>query len=131
MFDNCINLTSIPKINNCKPNSMQYLFSNCNRLRYLPEDIATWFDWSYLDSLTSQYSGYSGNSFNGCKSLRSIPMNFLAHGNPVANYSTSIYYRGFYNCYALDELVNLPNPHYNAKWTSNSFNQSFDYCSRL
>ena len=131
MFDNCINLTSIPKINNCKPNSMQYFFSNCNRLRYLPDDIATWFDWSYLDSLTSQYSGYSGNSFNGCKSLRSIPMNFLAHGNPVANYSTSIYYRGFYNCYALDELVNLPVPHYNATWTSNSFNQSFEYCSRL
>lgn len=131
MFSDCSNLTSIPKINNCKPNSMEYFFQECSGLRYLPDDIATWFDWSYLDSLTSDYAGCRDNSFQNCYSLRSIPMDFLAHGNPVGHYSRSIYYRGVYNCYALDELVNLPVPHYNATWTRNSFNQSFDRCSRL
>ena len=131
MFSGCGNLTSIPKINNCKPNYMDYFFSRCYRLRYLPDDIATWFDWSYLDSLTSQYEGSRNNSFSFCYSLRSVPMDFLAHGNPVANYNYSIYYQEFQNCYALDELVNLPNPHYNATWTNNGFLWMVSYCSRL
>ena len=84
-----------------------------------------------MDSLTSPYSGSSSSSFYGCSSLRSIPMDFLAHGNPVVYYNYSIYNYGFYNCYALDELVNLPNPHHNATWTSNSFYNSFSNCDRL
>ena len=131
MFNNCSNITSIPKINNCKPNSMQYFFNYCSCLRYLPDDIATWFDWSYLDSLTSSWSGNRANLFSSCSSLRSIPMDFLAHGNPVVTYSYSIYYSGFAHCYVLDELVNLPVPHYNATWTSNSFYYTFNSCSRL
>lgn len=130
-FNACPNLTSIPKINNCKPTSMENLFAECQRLRYLPDDIATWFDWSYLDNLTSRWSGSRKNCFNMCYSLRSIPMDFLAHGNPVCNYNYSIYYAGFSYCNALDELVNLPNPHYNATWTSNAFSNSFISCSRL
>ena len=131
MFSDCSNLTSIPTINNCKPSSMRYFFSFCKRLRYLPEDIATWFDWSYLDSLTSEWSGNRDNSFSNCYSLRSVPMNFLSHGNPVGYYGYSIYYYGFSYCYALDEILNLPIPHYNATWTSNAFSYAFDYCSRL
>ena len=131
MFSGCSNLTSIPKINNCKPKSMNYFFSECYSLRYLPDDIATGFDWSYIDSQTSSWSGARESEFNTCFSLRSIPMDFLAHGNPVANYSNSIYSNGFYSCYALDELVNLPNPHYNATWARNAFDVSFDFCSRL
>ena len=131
MFSNSSNLTSIPTINNCKPNSMRYFFSYCHRLRYLPDDIATWFDWSYLDSLTSQYSGSGNTSFSNCRSLRSVPMDFLAHGNPNIYPGYSIYNYGFNNCYVLDELVNLPNPHYNATWTDNAFIYAFSNCSRL
>lgn len=131
MFNGCENLTSIPKINNCKPNSTEYFFQGCKKLRYLPDDIATWFDWSYLDSLTSEYSGERDNAFTSCCSLRSIPMDFLAHGNPIANYYNSIYSYGFQHCYVLDEILNLPNPHYNATWTSNAFYNSFTNCSRL
>ena len=131
MFSYCSILTSIPKINNCKPNSMNYFFSSCYRLRYLPDDIATWFDWSYLDSLTSPYVGSRGNLFYECYSLRSVPMDFLSHGNPIANNGSSIYYYGFYNCYVLDEILNLPNPHYNATWTYNAFLSTFHLCSRL
>lgn len=131
MFSECSNLTSIPKINNCTPTSMENFFNSCKRLRYLPDDIATGFDWSYLDNSTSRWSGSRKNCFNMCYSLRSIPMDFLAHGNPVCNYNYSIYYYGFTYCYALDELVNLPVPHYNATWTDNAFYNSFISCSRL
>ena len=132
MFSSCSNLTSIPKFNNCKPSTMYYLFRTCYRLRYLPEDIATWFDWSYLDSLTSPFADSSrDDSFIGCYSLRSIPMDFLAHGNPVGASNRSIYYHGFQSCHVLDELVNLPIPHYNATWTDNAFSSSFYYCYRL
>lgn len=131
IFSGCRNLTSVPKINNCKPSSMEYFFSSCNKLRYIPEDIATWFDWSYLDSSTSEWTGSRGNSFSHCYSLRHVPMDFLSHGNPVVYSGYSIYYYGFQNCYVLDEILNLPNPHYNATWTSNAFLYTFDYCSRL
>ena len=131
MFSDCYNLTSIPKLNNCKPDSTQSCFSSCQKLRYLPDDIATWFDWSYLDNLTSEWSGSRNGLFSSCVSLRSIPMDFLAHGNPVVYSSYSIYDSVFFNCYVLDELVNLPNPHYNATWTGNAFHTSLYYCSRL
>ena len=58
-------------------------------------------------------------------------MSFLEHGNPVVAYSYCLYYYAFQNCYALDEIINLPNPHYNAAWTSNAFNHTFDSCYRL
>lgn len=130
-FSGCKNLTSVPKINNCNPSTLVSFFSDCERLRYLPDDIATGFDWSYLDNLTSQSSGNTSNLFSSCYSLRSVPMDFLAHGNPVATNTISIYSNAFQNCYVLDELVNLPNPHYNATWPSNAFRNSFKYCSRL
>ena len=131
LFNDCGNLTSVPKINNCATSECNYIFNYCSRLRYLPDDIATWFDWSYIDGLTSQYSGSRCSSFSHCHSLRSVPMSFLAHGNPVATYSYSIYYYGFQDCFVLDELLNLPNPHYNATWTSNAFLYTFTNCDRL
>ena len=131
MFGDCLNITSIPTINNCKPKSMHGVFQECYKLRYLPDDIATWLDWSYLDNVTSEWAGGRSGSFSSCFSLRSIPMDFLAHGNPVSSYSSSIYSNGFTRCNALDELLNLPNPHYNSTWKSNAFSNSFTKCSRL
>ena len=120
MFRDCINLKSIPKINNCVVSSSSYLFNGCRSLRELPSDIETWFDWSYIESLTSGYSGTQSNMFNGCWSLRSVPAGFLNHGNPVANYNYSYFSNAFNSCYVLDELVNMPIP-YTATWTSNAF----------
>lgn len=131
LFNECKNLTSVPKINNCSTSECSYIFNSCWRLRNIPDDIATWFDWSYLDNLTSEWSGIRSYTFNNCYSLRSVPMSFLAHGNPVVYYFYSIYQRLFTDCYALDEILNLPNPHYNATWTNNVFDYTFDNCSRL
>ena len=131
MFYNCENLTSIPKINNSIPGKLNYFFQGCHSLRYLPEDIATWFDWSYVDGLTSQYSGEMTYMFAYCYSLRHVPMDFLAHGNPAIYSGYSIYNTTFFRCYVLDEILNLPIPHYNATWTSNVFNSTFSSCYRL
>lgn len=135
LFMNCQNLISIPKINNCTPNSTSNLFQNCWRLRYLPDNLEDYFDWSYIDSQTSAYSSPRKGQFQTCHSLRSIPMGFLNHGNPVCSNSNSIYYYGFYNCYALDEIIGLPIPHAkstdNTTWTSNAFYYTFNNCSHL
>ena len=69
--------------------------------------------------------------FNNCYSLRFIPMNLIKSGNPYANYNYSYYYDGFYNCYALDELINMPIPYTKTTWTSNAFMDTFRNCHRL
>ena len=69
--------------------------------------------------------------FSGCYSLRSIPMNLIKSGNPYSYNSYSYYPSGFYSCYALDELINLPIPYTKATWTSNAFVNTFYDCYRL
>jgi hypothetical protein len=136
MFSGCFNLLSIPKITHTtfkpKPDSTSSMFSNCTRLRYLPEDIEDYFDWSGMDTATSSsYSKLRLSMFVSCYSLRSIPMGFLNHGNPYSGYSSSIYSKAFVSCYSLDNLIGLPIPHYNANWGSNAFNQTFNACGRV
>jgi hypothetical protein len=131
-FNQCNNLTSIPKINGyCKPSALNDIFANCYRLKNIPENIATWFDWSIIDNSTSAYKGDFSTTFNHCYSLRKIPMSFYAHGNPIGHYGGSIYYGGFQYCYVLDEVIDLPNPHKNVTWTNNAFFYTFHFCSRL
>ncbi|MBR2493499.1 MAG: hypothetical protein IKB64_08615 [Paludibacteraceae bacterium] len=131
IFADATNLKSIPKINGCSAGDMGNMFSGCNMLREIPEDIADWFDWTYIDTLTSSYSGSRGTMFSNCYSLRSFPMEFLTHGNPVAYSSYSIYYMTFFNCRALDEIVGLPFPHLDATFTSNVWHSTFNNCNRL
>ena len=125
----------IPKINSKpKPSNMSYMFQEDYRLRYLPEDIADWFDWSYIDNATSAYSGGKRGLglFRYCSSLRSVPMDFLAHANPyLTGYSSEFHYL-FNACYTLDEIVNLPLPRASdMNWTSDSFPDAFSFCYRL
>ena len=58
-------------------------------------------------------------------------MTLIKSGNPYLRYNNSYYYNGFYNCYSLDELINLPIPYTKAKWTSNAFYDIFRNCHRL
>lgn len=131
MFGGCKNLTNIPTVNNAKLTAADFLFSSCNKIREIPEDIDANWDWSAMDTLTSGYSGNRANTFQNCFSLRKFPMSFLSHGNPYIYYSYSIYSNGFSSCYALDEIVNLPNPHLQTEWTSNAFTSTFNNCHRL
>lgn len=131
MFYNCGKLKLLPKINNIRVSDCSYIFYSCYNLRDIPEDFCNNWDWSYIDSLTSQYSGNRSYTFSYCYSLRKFPMEFLSHGNPVANSGYSIYYYLFYNCCVLDEIIGLPVPHYNVTWTSNAIYNSFFDCYRL
>ena len=57
-------------------------------------------------------------------------MDIFTHGNPVARYNYAIYYGMLWNCYVLDEVVNMPIP-YTAEWTSNATANTIQSCHRL
>lgn len=129
MFQNCSQLMELPKINNCTVETMSNMFFGCYNLRHLPQDIEDWFDWSQMDTATSSYAGDRSATFKNCYSLRSIPVGFLSHANPLITYYYAYWSSGFQDCHSLDELE-LPIP-YTATWTSNSFSSSFVNCFRL
>ena len=125
MFENCYYLTSIGNINNLTPDNMSNLFASCYYLRELPTFVN-------LDMSTMNEGNKKINTmFNHCMSLRSIPEDLLVQlYSGATSYSGSLYYRGFSNCYTLDELRNIPVQRANSM-TSNMFNYTFDYCHRL
>lgn len=124
-------LITVPKINNLYVTTLRSIFQFLKSLREIPDDITNTWDFSVVDNATNAYSYEQNGMFEGCYSLRKYANTLLTHGNPVINYSYSIYTRLFNNCYVLDEVVNLPFPHYNANWTSNAFSYTFDSCGRL
>lgn len=130
IFYGCKKITEVPKINNCKPNGMSYLFYECAMLPEIPDDLVDWFDWSYMEGLTGGTVGGKSNLFYGCRSLRSIPMSFMEHANPNASPSYSQFQSAFVGCAGLDELVDLPIPH-TATWTSGGFSSCFYSAGRL
>jgi hypothetical protein len=130
MFYSC-DTTTLPKIDKVKPSGIDHMFGFCRYIKSIPEDYCDGWDWSYLDGLTSSYSGSQSYLFSQCISLRSYPNSILSHGNPYVNYSYSIYTALFSNCAVLDEIIDLPFPHYNASWTSNAFSNFINNCSRL
>lgn len=129
LFDNCAKLEAAPRFSKCKIGSATRMFANCNRLRDIPDDFADGFVWTGMD--VSSTAIKRDHTFFYCYSLRKLPMDFLAHGALNASYSSSIYYYGFYACYGLDEIVDLPIPHTSATWTSNAFYYAFQSCIRL
>lgn len=120
MCCNMYQLKTVPKINNCRPTSLKNLFTNCRNLREVPEDIDTWFDWSYIDNLTSSYSGGMSSIFTNCRSLRKLPINLFKHGNKYINHSYCSVNELGKDCYTLDEIVDFPVTATMATWTSNA-----------
>ena len=131
MFFDCSNLTELPNMNNLKVYDIGYMFNKCSRLRIIPENYADTWNWTYLEKMTGAWVGVQTNIFNGCYSLRSISLNIIKSGNPYATYAYAYFQEGFKNCYALDELNNLPIPYTKAEWTSNAFGETFKNCYRL
>lgn len=131
MFYNCSNLKEVQKIKNLKVYNTSYFFYYCYDLRNIPEDFASTWDWSYLESQTSSYTGNQNQMFNYCSSLRIIPMDLIRSGNPNLTSGYSYFDGGFFNCYVLDELTNLPIPYTKATWTNNAFRNTFENCNRL
>ena len=131
IFHHCDNMTQIPKLNNVRVCDIRNMFSHCHNLRTIPEDIADTWDWSYVESQTQLYDSVQSYIFQYCYSLRSFPMTLIKSGNPYTAQNVSYYISGFEDCYALDELINLPIPYTKAKWTLNAFSRTFEQCHRL
>ena len=131
MFRNCQNMIKLPKLNNLEPSDTSKLFENCNKLRTIPNDFTNNWDFSYIDNQTSQFNCNQNNMFYDCYSLRSIPIGLISHGNKHVYYIYSYFYNAFTNCYALDELVNLPIPYTEVTWSNNAFSNAFYRCDRL
>lgn len=129
IFGDCHNLKSIPKLNGLKPSNGENMLSSCYNLRELDYESIKDIDWSYIENLTSGYYGSRAGTFSNCYSLRSFPMEFLNHTNPVVTYSYSIYYQSFSYCCSLDSIGDLPV--IPASWTSNAFANTFAHCYRL
>ena len=131
MFNGCTSLEAVPKINNLQIGERMSLFQGCSNLKEIPEDWCSNWDWSYMDNQTSGYNCTSSYMYYGCSSLRKVNMDLLKHGNPQATNTTSIYNRTVTYCYHLDEITDIPFPHYKSKWTSNAFNTTFQSCCRV
>ena len=129
------NLTEIPILNGFKPLSLDYMFNTCGYFVEFPEDYATNWDWSYLNSQTSGYTGNESSMFVNCFSLRKLPMAVFAGGNPYVSYSYAIFNAMANGCQFLDEIIDLPNPHYKATFNqsgyANVFNSTIKDCFRL
>lgn len=106
------------------------MFYDCKYLRDIPDNFGEKIDWSIIDNSNKSYDNSTGSMFYSCGSLRRISENILCHCNKYSSYNNSIFNSGFYSCYVLDELVNLPIPDKTA-WTSNGFRNFVDVCNRL
>lgn len=131
IFDGCKYLKTVPQINYAKPTSLGSGFRYCYCLREIPDNYFNNWDFSYVSTQTSAYTGNFGSMFWDCRSLRRLPLTWLKNMNPQAVNSYSYFYYGFINCYTLDELIKLPIPYTKAIWTSNVLNTFVTGCSRL
>lgn len=123
MFANCGNLKNIRKIVNLKGREISAMFYGCYRLRYLPQ----FENFSFIDYDYSELHDF----FYNCRSLRSIPEEFLKKLSASKGNTTfySLGYEGFANCFSLDEIkgINIRNRNI----TSNLFSHTFDNCGRV
>ena len=124
MFRTCTNLENIRKIVNLKGRDLSYMFSGCQRLRYLPQ----FENFSFIDYDYANLSDF----FSYCRSLRSIPEEFLKKLSNITSGGYTNYnlgYYGFTNCQSLDEIkgINIRRSNIN----SNLFSYTFNDCCRV
>lgn len=130
MFGGCNKLTTLPNMGTVNIKNCERLLNDCYLIREIPEDFYKNWDFSYLENLTSQYSGDMSGMFATCYSLRKVPKEMISKGNKVVSYSYAYLNAMCNGCYALDELIDLP-LYFTSTWTSNIFSNSFSRCSRL
>lgn len=131
LFYYCMGLQSVPIINNLTVSNLKQIFGFAARIREVPEEFYSSWDWSAIQKYTSAYSGNMNSMFQSAYSLRRLPMGMLEYGNPNINYSYCVYYGLVDGCHSLDEVVDLPNPHPNSTWTSNALGNTFRQTGRL
>ena len=122
MFNLCMELRNIGRLYNMNPSSMSNLFKYCYRLREIPDDFFS--TWNFTQMNTYAYA--SANSiFYNCASLREIPTSLFNNLTDTlyTSYYSSLYYELFYGCNTLNEALNIPVS--SATLTSNVFQSTF------
>lgn len=119
MFCGCLNLKELPRlVGTIYPNSVNYIFGNCRKIRYIPEDYFDNWNFSYLQSNSSANFGCV---FSGCFSLRKIPKRMLNNMWGIHTSTTYTSYREmFKDCFCLDEAIGV-GVNQATKLTSNLF----------
>lgn len=130
MFQGLKNITSLPAIKNVQPASIGSLFADCKLIRTIPENYTDTWNWDTMDGYTSEYSCIQSMLFYNCYSLRSFPLDLIAHGNKYAYSTYSLFYAGFSGCRVLDEIT-IPVIYTEATWNSNFMSDMFLNCNRL
>lgn len=128
--------TEIPMIHTPKPSELTAFTYSAYYIREFPEGFGEDWNWSHMTGQTSGYSCNKSGMFENCYSLRKLPMGLLQYGNPYSINSYNQLNTMCKNCYSLDEIVDLPNPHTEAVWSeSSTYSQALkemvDYCARL
>lgn len=131
MFYRCRGLTTIPNIYlPGGPRDMGSLFYDCNYIKTIPADMGTDWDWTKVEATTNAYNKNMSNMFEKCNSILAVPAELISHCNPYVYISYALYNKGFSYCHNLEEINNLCVP-YNASWSGNAFNATFQNCDRL
>ena len=129
LFSDCKKLEKLPYLINAYPETLSNLFSGCQRLREIPEDWVNTWNFSRVHTNAASYGTSIQSMFQDCYSLRKIPNKLLSQLTTDKINTSSKYYRMFYNCASLDELVDFPVDGGNG--TGNHFSNSFESCARL
>ena len=125
-FSGCNYITEIditPTTEFYNYNNTEYMFSECHRLRTLPDDL-------FGEGKYSEYNPTQGkrhSMFRYCHSLRNIP-NLDGLGTTISP-NNVLYQSLAWDCYVLDTLENIPV--LNATLTANRFTMIVDRCYRL
>ena len=125
-----LGMETMPKINNCKPADLTNAFYQCLNIKRYPDDMDEWFDWSYIESLTSSYNGRMDMMFGYNQSLRKFPNNMIKHTNKYLT-SNSPYYGMATTCSALDDITDLPVLFKDIAKTTNLFSNTFNATRRI
>lgn len=127
MFQYCINLQSLPKINNAYPSNVAQIFSGCKSIVEIPNDYFDNWNWSLLQT---NASAQMNGMFQIMSSLRRIPTKALnnLYGKQTNSYAP--YPSLFLNDFALDEVIGL-GVSTGANLQSNRFTNTFSSCYHI
>lgn len=137
LFEEC-RFTTVPLVKgNLSPQTgfhegavyLDDMFKRAYRIMSIPTDYFTYFGGTEYWESTRIYAEERDSIFYGCYSLRHLPDLRIIKNKPTSVYS-SLYSNLFTDCYALDEVINLPVLH-TASLSSNMFSNTFSGTERL
>lgn len=141
LFQNCYELTTIPKIRGSVKWTTNTSFVNSIMSCYKVRDIEDLFTPEMLEGfstvkVTNAYGTPKPMTFQYCHSLRAVPswwyklkINENSTVYPTGSYC--LYYALTQQCYALDEVNNIPVWKCAGAQTTDMFYRSFENCNRL